>query len=82
MFIYFCVFKFILSIFNSRMRSERFPFISGGLGVGRCSQTVAVVFAAVPGIALFPYRWVALTKCGKMICWMSVFSQIIFFCVW
>ena len=47
MFIYFCVFKFILSIFNSRMRSERFPFISGGLGVGRCSPTVAVVFAAL-----------------------------------
>ena len=50
------------------MRSEGFPFISGGLGVVRCSPTVGLALAAVRGIALIPCRWTALTKCDKMIC--------------
>ena len=50
-------------------------FADGGCCVRRPSPAVA----AVPGIALLPCRWAALTKCDKMICWMSIFSQIICF---
>ena len=49
------------------MRSEGFPLISGGLGVGLCLPTVALAFAAVRcrplpsacvrSIALLPCRW-------------------------
>ena len=41
----------------SRMRSEGFPFMSGGLGVGLCWPTVALAFAAVrcrPSVSVVP----------------------------
>ena len=77
-------------IFFSRMRSEGFPFIRGGLGVGpvfadrgSCVRWCSLPFAAVrlcSKYGLLPCRWAALTKCDKSICWMWISSQAALFC--
>ena len=66
------------------MRSEGFPFISGGSGgwtvfadSGSCGRLCSLPSVCVRGIAFLPRRWAALKECYKIICWSWISSQIL-----
>ena len=47
------------------MRRERFPFLSGGLGVELCLPTVVLRSPPFASLALIPFLWAVCTKCFR-----------------